>query len=475
MNTPNLTRRLVEQALAITLSDVPASVKASATDLITDTLGVAIAGINTDVGRLVIQYAAEMGGAPQSHALGATTKVPAPMAAFVNGTLAHALDLDDDEPLIFIGHVSAPVFATVFAAAPRCEASGRDLLTAFITGVEAEFALGRILNPRHYNSGHHATSSIGVLGASLAASKMLGLSVDQALNAFGFAAAHMLGLKRNFGTMTKPMHVGRAAEAAITAALLSSRAATASTSILDGPAGLVDMYSDNSEEVVHDALDRLGLQFGLDEPGVAIKQYPSCSNTHPAIDAMLQLRKETDVADISSIECFVAPGTEKMLQYPRPANGLQAKFSMEYCLAVAAIHGAPWIEHFDDAALEDAVVESCSRLITMRPDPRLVTSALGVTTAATVRLTLTDGRTRELTVRSPRGSQGSPLARHEIYGKFRKCVSALSNEQSEALFAAASGIESAPLADELLTTAVSFTSNPAPLSLPEDSHDDPPH
>lgn len=436
MSKTGLQEQLIADALGFPAEAIPERVRATCRVLIADCVGVILAGCEEPVSAIAREHAHNTGGVGEASVPGGVHRLPAGAAAFVLGTMAHALDLDDDEPSVFIGHLSATIVATLLPLAEKHALSGAQLLASFAVGVESEFSLGRLLNPSHYDAGHHATSSLGVLAATLAAARMLRLDKEQTGHAFGYAASHLIGIKRNFGTMTKPLHVGSAARIAAEAVTLAQLGVTSARDVLTGAGGVIDMYSAEDKGAPTESRTAFGAPWGLLDVGVAIKQYPSCSNTHPAIDAMRRILSRIDSGSVDTVSCYVAPATSKILQYPHPENGLEAKFSMEYCLAATITYNRPWIEHFRDAAVADPRIQALLPRISVTEDDSISDPSRGVNTSARVVVSTTNGATEVESVEHPRGSSVDPLSGDELRHKFELCTTRMEPTRARALFAA---------------------------------------
>ena len=280
-------------------------------------------------------------------------------AAFVNGVSAHALDFDDVSTTLG-GHPSAPLVPALLALSEEMGAmqpvSGRELIVAYLAGYETECAIARGVNFHHYEKGWHPTSTLGTLGAAAAAAKLLGLEADGIALSMGLAISMSSGLKANFGTMTKPLHVGQTNRNGLLAALLAQDGFTANFDSFEHPQGFFEVFNgtDNYE------VDRIGPGFAdpfdIVSPGLVIKRYPCCASSHSAIDALLDLRERHELRpkDVDHILSWTHPRQLTHTFRPNPKSELDAKFSIQYVLARALIHGQVKLEHFEPGAHEDA-------------------------------------------------------------------------------------------------------------------------
>lgn len=405
----------------LTTAPVPPEARAAAALAYLDTIGVTLAGTIESSARAVQQAARDEGGAPCCRILGTGVAGSAGWAALANGTAAHALDYDD-MCFVSLAHPSAPLVAASLAAGELAGAPGRALLDAWVVGFEIEAVLGRVLNPRHYTRGWHCTSTIGTIGAAAAAARLLGLDREQAARCLSMAASQACGLKENFGTDTKPLHAGLAARNGIQSALLARHGLTASPRAFEGPQGYLHAM-DSERPDFGETLDQLGRRWEVLETGVTVKLYPSCAGTHPALDAILDLRRTHGFspADVESVTVAVDAVTPTILIYDRPATGLEAKFSMHFCLAAALVAGGVGLETFEPAMVNDSRVAALLPRIRMQVDPALPGKAPALTRAR-LRVTLRDGRALDAAADGARGYPARPATAEELTAKFRSCA-----------------------------------------------------
>src|ERR671922_334024 len=238
----DVTTQLAAFVADTAFADVPSQAYARAKEAMLDGLGCALVGSPTPIGKLMTRYVREHGGAPHAGVIGSGFKTAAPLAALANGTMAHAVDFDDVN-WNMSGHPTVPLLPAALALGQEVHASGSDVLLAYTLGFEVESKIGLGVNPRHYDLGWHATSTLGTLGAAAACAKLLGLDVDKTRRALGIAASTAAGLRQNFGTMTKPLHPGQAAMNGVTAAQLARLGWTADANILEAPYGFCQLYT----------------------------------------------------------------------------------------------------------------------------------------------------------------------------------------------------------------------------------------
>ena len=398
----------------------PADARFRAARAVLDTAGVALAGAGEPAPRIVRETFDPDGGG-QCIVLGTSVRTGAPSAALANGTAAHALDFDD---MCFVSraHPSAPLVPAALAAGELVGACGRAILDAYVVGFEIEGRLGRLMNPRHYRRGWHCTSTLGTIGAAAAASRLFGLDPATTARALAVAASEASGLKENFGTMVKPLHAGLAARNGVLAALLARGGLTASGQAIDGPQGFLRAM-DSEGEALADSLADLGSRWEIVETGITVKLYPSCAGTHPALDAILDLRRREHFGggDVERIDIDVDSITPTVLIHDRPSTGLEAKFSMQYCAAAAVASGNVGVETFEDGAMGSSDVASLMRLVFMRANPSL--DGIGPPlTEARVAVTLRDGRVLRQDAHGARGYPERPASDDELAAKFLSCA-----------------------------------------------------
>ncbi|MGH2626207.1 MAG: MmgE/PrpD family protein, partial [Anaerolineales bacterium] len=294
---------------ALETRDIPDEVRALAIDHLVDGVAVMLAGATEESGSIARAHLRDLGGRPQAAVLGSALRAPFPSAAWANGTAGHAMDYDDTQlatdPSSVYGlltHPTVPVLAAAMAVGEEQGAAGTALLDAYIIGVEVACRIADAIDPRHYGDGFHSTGTIGGFGAAAAAARLTGCTLEQTTRAFGLTASMGAGLRENFGTMTKPFHAGRAAEAGVLAVQLARRGWTAAGAILEAPRGF---YRAAAGGFVPERIQStLGRPYFFQDPGISIKPYPSGSLSHPAQDVLLELVREHDLQadDIDRID-----------------------------------------------------------------------------------------------------------------------------------------------------------------------------
>lgn len=403
---------------------------------IVDCLGVALAGTKEQAAVIIRNTVTGNGQREDIAIWGTKHKASLLDAVLVNGLAAHVLDFDDCNDAI-LGHPSAVLVPTVFALAEENDSSGFDLIKAYICGFEVMAALGKILNPELYEKGWHPTAVLGVFGACISASRLLKLNFAQTVNALGIAATEASGIKRNFGTMTKPYHAGSAAKKGVYAAILAREGFTASKEVFDGKQGFIEIYKGPQTARATQALFALGANLEICASGIDVKQYPCCRSTHASLDGILDLIRGYDFTphEIKNIICTLNPQRIPHIDRVNIATGYDGKFSLQYCIAVGILEKQVTLKHFQDISIEKQHKDLMSR-IAIIADPCLAGFE------ANVAVELQDGRSLVIAVPEPRGSAKVPLAESEIKGKFiNTAIVALETSTAKALYEKISNLE----------------------------------
>ncbi|MEV0198872.1 MmgE/PrpD family protein [Nonomuraea sp. NPDC050691] len=447
---------------------VPDAVRADVTGRVLDVLGnclAAYADPAADAGPAVLRAARRWSGAGEATVIGAGDRLPAPSAALVNGTLAHALDYDDTH-LPSVQHPSASVVPAALAAAEAAGASGSELVDAVAAGIEVCARLGmasylpETRTSLFFERGQHATSICGTLGAAVAAGLLFGLTEEGVAHAAGVAASMGSGLieaNRTGGTV-KRVHCGWAAHAGVSAAVLALEGVTGPPTVLEGRFGFFRAWLDGRYDA-EALLSGLGERWEL--PRTVYKPYPANHFTHPAVDCALALRagglapESVAEAELGVAAPVLATIAEPPEDKARPRSPYHAKFSGPYVVAAALLGGGGLGLDLDDFAALDQDALALAARVRCVADER-ASELFPQAFAAVLRVRLRDGSTREHRVDSSRGGPERPLTREELEVKFRSNAGrALRLEAVEELLAAARALPSAPSAPALLrlTTA----------------------
>jgi 2-methylcitrate dehydratase PrpD len=400
-----------------------ATVVHAARRAILDCIGVALAGSLEPAAQLVTAQVLSHDRSAECAIWGTGgTRTTAQDAALANGTAAHALDYDD-YILAMPGHPSVPVLPAVVAVGERVGAAGAEVLAAFLVGFEVETKLGAFSGQQAYDLGWHPTSTIGVIGATAAVGRLLGLDLSQMRCALGIAVSMAGGVRQNFGSMTKPFHVGRAAQSAILAAELAQRGFTSSQEAIEGQFGFWDVFAGALDRDGDALAQALGNPFALAEPGVNFKAWPCCASTFGGVDAALQVAAGLSDQAIDGVTVDVPYTAPLMLIHHRPTTPLAAKFSLEYCVAAALLDGRVTLGHFSEEAVSRPDLQSLLRRVEYRvPEDWQKGAGAWKQGHGRVEVRLRDGSVRRGATTAPRGEATNPLSDEELEVKFLECA-----------------------------------------------------
>jgi 2-methylcitrate dehydratase PrpD len=289
-------------------------------------------------------------------------------AAVINGTAAHALDYDDVGSSIG-GHPSIPILPGILALGEGLGASGRDLVLAFVVGWETEARIGHAVNMHHYEKGWHPTATLGVFGGTAGAARLLGLDAERTATALAIAVSLAAGVKSNFGSMTKPLHAGQSTRHGVYAALLAREGFTAQAEAFEHKQGFFEVFNGAGTYDASRIFARWADPLDILDPGVGLKQYPCCASTHSAIDATLLLREKHGLTPerVARIESITHARALAHTNRPDPKSTLDAKFSVQYCIARALAHGEVTFAHFEGESFRDPQIRELLRRIEARP------------------------------------------------------------------------------------------------------------
>ncbi|HLN86716.1 MAG TPA: MmgE/PrpD family protein, partial [Candidatus Limnocylindrales bacterium] len=352
------------------VADIPASVLALARRNLIDTLGVTIGAAESAVDSALrkLPLASRSGEAFLWNGQGRAAALD---AAWMNGALAHALDFDDGGVALTPMHPSSPVLPAIWALGERDNRFGRDLLAAYVLGLEVECKLAAAISLTHYDHGWHTTAVLGAFGAAAGAGWLLGLSEAQLRTAFGIAASMTGGLRANFGTMTKPLHAGLAARNGLMAVQLAHAGWSANQNILETKKGFFGVFQCGEVGNL-----KLGAPFHFESPGVSIKRFPSCSATHHCIEAMIALKKQHGLSadEIDRIDCRVhAVSYQALRKEPIVTTAEQGRFSLHFTTALVLLEGSVELKHFTPATFGRKDIQECMPKVTVAVHPELET------------------------------------------------------------------------------------------------------
>jgi 2-methylcitrate dehydratase PrpD len=397
---------------------------------ILDGLGLALAGSVAETGELSRTYVKSLGLVPGgATVIGDAMQAPPRFAAFLNGLAIHADDYDDTQLAVakdrvygLLTHPTAPALPPALAVAELAGRSGVDLMLAYHAGVEVECKIAEAIAPRHYGEGFHSTGTIGGFGAAAAVAKLRGFNEDRTARALSIAASQAAGLRENFGTMTKPFHAGRAAEAGVVAADLAGLGWTATDQILEAPRGFFRAAGGAFDPAA--IAGKLGNPWTFADPGVSIKPHPSGSLTHPGMTELQRLIREHKIAaaDIEQLDVGTNSYMPTALIHRKPSTALQAKFSMEFCMSALLLYGKAGLNEFTNEVVNRPEVQSMIDRVKFGTHPEAEAAGYNkMTTILTLRLQ--GGRTISGRADFGKGSPANPMGYDEVAMKFLDCAS----------------------------------------------------
>jgi len=452
-----LTERLASTLAAIRTTDLDGATIDAAKRSVLDWLASALAGTATAAGRILIAEGADRGPGPCA-VLGVPAGRDAETAALVNGALSHVVEMDDLDRASVV-HPGTVVIPAALAAAEQTGAGGRAFLTAVVVGYEAAIRVGEAVGRSHYAYWQN-TATCGTFGSTAAAAHLLGLDAESLTWAFGNAGSLAAGLWQfnRDGAMTKHLHAGRAAATGLLAARLAARGFTGARAILEGPQGFFAAMSRDS----HPPRVVAGLDTGLGSPAcpwkigqVSIKPHASCRHTHPAIDAALQLRADLGNLDphaLRNVHVDTYRTALDVTDTPDPRNPYQAKFSLQYTVAQALLHGRVGLHDFAPDRLADPTLRHLMAATNLAVDP-LLDARYPHAWSARVRLDFANGTTRAAEVTAPKGDPENPVSTPELGAKLRDLLAATPYEgQDESILATIGGLDRRPTMRGFLPT-----------------------
>jgi 2-methylcitrate dehydratase PrpD len=425
----NLTDQVASFITEARAEDIPANVAALGKKSILDGLGLALAGSVAKSGELVLRHLADLGlKEGKATIIGTELRVAPRFAAFANGVAIHADDYDDTQLAVaadrvygLLTHPTAPALPAALAMGEEIGASGRAVMLAYHLGVETECKIAEAINPRHYQAGFHSTATCGTFAAAAAAAKLLGLDRAATARALSIAGSQSAGLRENFGTMTKPFHAGRSSESGVAAAQFASYGWTATDKILEAPRGFFNAAGGGFDV---DAIQgKLGNPWTFAEPGISIKPHPSGSLTHPGMTEMLRLIRQHKIRaeNVRKVRVGTNSNMPNALIHHRPHDELQAKFSMEYCMAILLIDGKAGLGEFTDERVLRPDVQAFLEKVDFVIDKDAEAAGYHKMTTI-IDIELNDGSKISGRADFGKGSPADPMSYDEVAAKFLECA-----------------------------------------------------
>jgi 2-methylcitrate dehydratase PrpD len=413
--------------------------------VVADTFGCILAGAGSETAKPLLRYVSRAGTRGDRAVLATSVRTSPELAAMVNGSFGHSLDFDDVLTMM-PGHPSAIVVSALLASMAGRTITGREFLEAYVIGIEVGAKIGLGITNAHYNRGFHGTGTLGIFSAATAVSKLQQFDVPAVRTVLGIASSMASGLRRNFGTMTKPFHTGWAARNAVVATELAACGFTAADDALEGRSGFFAAYgTEKSRADV--TCSALGCPFAIVDPGIGLKKWPCYNGSQRAMHGVLTLREKLgfSAATLERLECRMPPGGMQVLIYPVPKTGLEAKFSLPYSLAAGVLDGEYSLATFSDAAVLRPEIPPLLAKIHVAEDarcggddPLLETRAAGARGFVEVEAHTIDGRSERIRVDAAPGHPTRELGWNEILRKFMDCASygGLEKARAESAYAA---------------------------------------
>lgn len=436
----DIASNLAKRIHAFRFEDFPEEAVFWAKQAIIDTVGVTFSGANEPTTRIPATLPGIAAAEGPCLIFGENRRTDAMSAVLINGVASHALDYDDVSPIMG-GHPSAPLVPTIIALGEMQGVDGRDAIAAYIAGYEVECRIGRGVNFAHYEKGWHPTTTLGIFGTVAAAARILKLDEEQTARAIAIAVSLASGVKANFGTMTKPLHVGQCCRNGVFAALLAQNGFSSNTGAFEDKQGFLEVFNGagtyDAEKIFENWADPLEIV----EPGLGLKQFPCCGSTHMAITMMLQLVEKHGLTppQVRHIQVYSHPQRLPHTNRPTVSSALEAKFSVQYCVSRALMHGKVVIDHFEGDAWADQEAQRLLKLVDAGPHPTMTDKPW----CAEVIVETVDGRKlSEKTDYLMGRGKPNPMSEAEMRVKFEDCVTrVLPADQSARLFDRMLGFE----------------------------------
>ena len=430
-------KEIAKRVNALAYKDFPDEAVHWAKIAIADTIGCALAGSLEDTAKIPERVLGAGQIAGSSLVWGRSYRTRALDAALINGAASHAFDFDDCSNTLG-GHPSAPIVPVALAIGEELGSTGRDTVEAYIAGFEAETRIAMGVHMHHYTKGWHPTATLGIFGAIAACGRLLKLDDATLATAFAIGVSEAAGVKANFGTMTKPLHVGLTARNGLFACLLAKEGFTASAEAFEHKQGFLEVFNGAGNYDVSKILDNWGQPFDLVSPGVMIKQYPCCGSTHMAIDAAIALQNKLKPS-LDQIEKINVQTHEQRLEHtnrPDPLGELAAKFSVQYVVCRGLLDGKVVLENFENEAYMDKDMRALLPKVS-------ATAHTDEQYTGIVTVTLKDGSKHTEQARTPFGrGPENPMSAEELKAKFEDCAArALPQDKVERLHATLWDIE----------------------------------
>ncbi len=411
---------------------------AAANSAIMDTVGVTLLGAHSSATNAVLKAIETKSDGGGTLVFGRKLRTNALDAAMINGTASHALDFDDCNNTMG-GHPTVPILAGLLANAETRGATGAEFVSAYAIGVETICAMAKVLNFHHYEKGWHPTTTLGIFGAVAANSRLQSLDAEKTATALAIATSMASGIKANFGTFTKPYHVGQCNRNGLLAVRMAEAGLTASPDAFESEQGFFEVYNGHGNYMAERLLENWGDPFEIVDPGIAVKIHPCCGSTHPAVDAAIALKREhkLELSDIELVESWTHPRRFKHTNRPVVHTGFDGKFSVQYVVARALQNGKISLSDFNNESVNQPEIKNfLSTKIKAKSHPKAKSTDKNIYFAELF-ITTKDGRKLTLFVDAPVGrDKDHPLPENALINKFYDCCQGALQKGSEVELAA---------------------------------------
>ena len=444
---PPVTDTLARFVTETEFSTISETTRAHAKLHILDTLGVALAGVSTPVAEIALDYSKNLGASTEASIWGTSAKASVSTAAFANGLLSHALDFDDWDAFIHVGHPTSMMIGAALSIGENIGASGKDLLKAYVLGLEAIAKLAGNC-PNVQDRGFHSTPVWGSLGATFACASLLNLDTGKLKAALGVAASAAGGIHRQQGSMVKPFHAGNAARNGAEAALLAQAGFTADSAILEAPRGFCDTFFGPGKCDYDKMIENIGQPYFLESPGLGLKWHPCSAPQFLAADAALHLKREHDIhyEDVAKMEVSIPPLRYARHYSPEVKTGLRGKFAINYVVAMSILDGKLELATFTDEKVNQPQVQEAFSKVHVICDESIPEPG----PYCPVTVELKNGTRLTYTAKVAKGHPQNPMTESEVLDKFRgNARSVISDQRAEELIVGVQSLESVGHVEEI--------------------------
>jgi 2-methylcitrate dehydratase PrpD len=440
MATPPVTDTLARFVTETEFATISPTARTNAKLHILDTFGVALAGADQPAARIALDYCKQLGSSREASIWGTAQKAAVSTAAFANGLLAHALDFDDWDAFIHVGHPTSMLIGAALSLGEHIGASGEELLKAYVLGIEVICKLAANC-PNVQDRGFHSTPVWGSLGATVACASLLELDAAKLKTALGIAASASGGIHRQQGSMVKPFHAGNAARNGAEAALLAQAGFTADAAILEAPRGFCDTFFGAGKCDYEKMIENIGKPYFLESPGLGLKWHPCSAPQFLAADAALHLKREHDIRyqDIAKMEVSIPPLRYARHYAPEVKTGLRGKFAINYVVAMCILDGKLELATFTDEKVNQPRVQEAFNKVRVICDESIPEPG----PYCPVTVELKNGTRLSYTAKLAKGHPQNPMTETEVLEKF--CGNAklvIAQKQAEELIKRVQRLES---------------------------------